>query len=208
MTSFKSIDPDRVRHPERDRFDPVTIAIHWGTLLLLAVIFAGAWALKHAADSATADAALKVHGSAGVLLWVLTLARLIWRATYGRTADLPNTVGRLQAGVARATQSGLYVLLTLQPVTGLLQNLLRGRPFELLGFSVPMLIARHRGLVKIFHGAHEIGAWALLVLIGLHAGAAIFHHLVLKDGVLRGMLPRGSGAAAADVRPGPAKLGE
>jgi cytochrome b561 len=208
MASFKSIDVDRVRHAEPDGFDPVSIAIHWGSLLLLAAIFAAAWVLEHAADLGTAEAALKAHRSAGALLWFLTLARLIWRATWARKPALPKTVGRLQAAVARATQSGLYLLLTLQPVTGLLQSLLRGRPFELFGFDIPALTARHRGLAKLFHGAHVIGAWALLALIGLHAAAAIFHHSVLRDGVLRSMLPRRPGAAPEDVRQSPARLGE
>lgn len=35
---------------------------------------------------------------------------------------------------------------------------------------------------------HEIGAWALLALIGLHA-AALLHGLLLRDGVLQRMLP-------------------
>jgi cytochrome b561 len=37
--------------------------------------------------------------------------------------------------------------------------------------------------------AHEFGAKALVVLIGLHAGAALFHGLVLRDVVLQRMLP-------------------
>lgn len=32
-------------------------------------------------------------------------------------------------------------------------------------------------------------AWTILVLAGLHAAAALFHHYVLKDDVLRRMLP-------------------
>jgi cytochrome b561 len=36
---------------------------------------------------------------------------------------------------------------------------------------------------------HETGAWLLLALIGLHAGAALFHALVLRDRVLQRMLP-------------------
>jgi cytochrome b561 len=190
MIRFKSVDAQPDRHRERVRFDALTVAMHWCSLLLLAGIFAGAWALKHVADSDTAEATLGLHRSAGVLLWLLSLARLGWKATYGQAAELPKTVGRLQACVARGTQYALYILVLLQPVTGALQSLLRGRPFPLLGVSVPMLVARNRGLSNMFHGAHEAGAWALLALIGLHAGAALFHHFVLRDGVLRAMLPR------------------
>ena len=43
---------------------------------------------------------------------------------------------------------------------------------------------------SLFVEAHAIGAKALMALIGLHAGAALFHRLVLRDGVLQRMLPR------------------
>ena len=36
---------------------------------------------------------------------------------------------------------------------------------------------------------HEFAGNLILILAGLHAAAAIFHHLVLKDGVLMAMLP-------------------
>ena len=189
MIGFKSADVDRRLAQSADRFDALTMAMHWGSLLLLAAIFAAGWALSYVADAA-AEATLDVHRSAGFLLWLLTFARLGWKGTCGRSAALPHSVGLLQAAIARATQHALYLLLLLQPITGLLQTVLRGQAFPLLGVSVPMLMARNRGLTKIFHGAHEVGGWALLVLIGAHTGAALFHHFVLRDGVLRAMLPR------------------
>ena len=175
--------------PRNDRFDAVTISMHWASLLLLVAIFAAAWPGGNASSEAAADSLLLIHRSAGVLLWALTLARLAWKYSLGRPAALPPTMGRAQRTMARANEYGLYGLLALQPITGFLQSALRGRPFPLLGFTFPALVERHRGLTKIFHGTHEVGAWALLILIGLHAAAALFHHFVLRDGVLRAMLP-------------------
>jgi cytochrome b561 len=172
-----------------DRFDSLTIAMHWGTLLLLVVIFAAAWTFGSATDSATAAGALLVHRSTGVLLWGLTVIRLGWKSSLGRAAALPSTISRLQHLGARAAEYALYALLLLQPITGFLQSVLRGKPFPLLGFSFPEIVARDRALTKAFHNFHEITAWALLGLIALHASAALFHHFALRDGVLRAMLP-------------------
>jgi cytochrome b561 len=48
-------------------------------------------------------------------------------------------------------------------------------------------------VIHILSGkVHEFGAKALLALVGLHAGAALFHRLVLRDGVLQRMSPRTS----------------
>ncbi len=173
-----------------DRFDPLTIAMHWTTLLLLVAMFATAWSLKAATNGAAADGLLLAHRSTGALLWLLVLARLVWKASFGRAAALPPTVGRLQHAVARANELGLYLLLVLQPVTGLGQSLFRGKSFVLLGVSLPVIVARNRALTTAFHHIHAVGAWILLGLIALHASAALFHHFVLRDGVLRAMLPR------------------
>jgi cytochrome b561 len=43
--------------------------------------------------------------------------------------------------------------------------------------------------VKFIHG--KLG-WLLLALVVLHAGAALRHRFVLRDGVLRRMLPFGT----------------
>jgi cytochrome b561 len=37
---------------------------------------------------------------------------------------------------------------------------------------------------------HAWGAWILIGLLLLHVGAALRHHLVLRDDTLRRMLPR------------------
>jgi cytochrome b561 len=186
--------------PARERFDAVSIALHWGSVLLLAVVAAAAWRHAQASDAAAASASLTAHRNAGVLLWLLTAARLGWKVRFARPAEPPASIGRAQRLAARATQQALYVLLVLQPATGLLQTVLRGRAFPLLGVSVPVLAERNRALVKLFHETHEWGAWALLALIGLHAGAALFHHLVLHDRVLRAMFPdlRGEKAASGE----------
>ena len=96
---------------------------------------------------------------------------------------------KLQQWIAKANEYGLYVLLLAQPITGLGDVVFHGRPFTLFIWQVPALLAPDPAIRSLFQEAHELGAKALLVLIGLHAGAALFHGLVLRDGVLQRMLP-------------------
>jgi cytochrome b561 len=168
---------------------PLTIAIHWATLLLIIAMFVSAWMIGGATDSASAGRLLLLHRSTGVTVWLLTLSRLGWKLTRGRSPALPDTVGDLQRLAARANEYCLYGLLALQPITGFLQSTLHGKPFPLLWFSFPATVSRDRAWTKIFHEVHALGAWALLALVALHAGAALFHHFALRDGVLRAMLP-------------------
>jgi cytochrome b561 len=96
---------------------------------------------------------------------------------------------KLQQSIAKANEYGLYALLFVQPITGLGRVLFRGHPFELFIWEVPVLLEPNPEARNFFLGAHEFGAKALLALIGLHAGAALFHRLILRDGVLQRMLP-------------------
>ena len=48
---------------------------------------------------------------------------------------------------------------------------------------------------------HGVAALALLGLIGAHVGAAMFHYLILKDGVLSRMLPSLRASALKTSKP-------
>jgi cytochrome b561 len=96
---------------------------------------------------------------------------------------------KFQQTIAKLNEYGLYAMLLIQPITGLGRVLLRGTPFDLFIWEVPALFAPDDAIHRLFVEAHEFGAGALFVLIGLHAGAALFHYFCLRDGVLQRMLP-------------------
>jgi cytochrome b561 len=75
------------------------------------------------------------------------------------------------------------------PVLGVLATQASGHPVTLLGIPLGSVVERNRALAEQIAEVHEIGAWALLALAGLHAAAAIWHHAVLRDETLRRMLP-------------------
>jgi len=57
---------------------------------------------------------------------------------------------------------------------------------------LPPLIDANRSLAKRIEDIHEVGANLGMLLIGLHAGAALIHHHLMRDDTLRRMLPRHS----------------
>lgn len=173
------------------RYDPVSISLHWLTLVLLIVLFGSIWAREGAGGGDTAALLLTVHRSAGVLVWLVTLARLIWKLSAASAPPLPAAMPRAQRWMARANEGALYLLLVAQPITGMVQSVARGKPFPLLGLAFPALMARDKALGHLFHDIHETSATVLLVLVGLHALAAIFHGVVMRDDVLGSMLPGG-----------------
>jgi cytochrome b561 len=178
-----------VAPPDATRFDSVSIGLHWTTAVLVAAMFASALSIGLAQDGATAAGLLTLHRSLGVTLWVLAIARLGWRLRFARRPPLPASLPILQRLAATLTEGALYVLLLIQPLTGLAQSVTRGRPFQLFLVQAPALMARDKPLTGLFHKIHELSAWMLLALIAVHTGAALFHRLVLKDGVLQSMWP-------------------
>jgi cytochrome b561 len=172
------------------RFDDVSIGLHWATAVLVAAMFASAWAIGFARDGRMAAGLLTFHRSVGVTLWILAIARLTWRLRHAARPSLPASLPALQRRAARVTEAALYILLLIQPLTGLAQTLTRGKPFQLFLFHAPAMMARSKPLTGVFHEIHELTAWAFVGLIGVHVGAAFFHHLVLKDRVLQSIWPR------------------
>ena len=179
-----------------ERFDRVSIALHWATAILVLGQFFSAWIVELGIGSLSLTM-LTVHRSTGTLTWMIVLARLIWRHGYAHLPPFPPSMPRLQQRVATANEYALYAALLAQPLTGLADTLFRGRAFDLFVWQVPPLLAIDRPLARLFHQAHEFGATLLVCLIGLHAAAALFHGLILRDGVLRRMLP---GTAAHRAR--------
>ena len=60
-------------------FDPVIRFLHWLTLFLVATIFVFAFSIEFASSKEQAVAFVQLHRSFGMTVWVVTLARLVWR---------------------------------------------------------------------------------------------------------------------------------
>ena len=171
---------------EADRFDRLSMALHWITVLLIAFQLVTAY-LPHAGEGART--LLMLHRSAGVLTLAIVLFRLVWRVRFARAPPLPGHMPSLQQWAARANEYALYALLAVQPLTGLADSVFRGRPLMLFGFQAPALMAFNKPLFHLSGELHELGAKVLLALIGVHIGAAILHAAVWRDGVMRRILP-------------------
>lgn len=172
------------------RFDATSIVLHWLTVLLIVGQFTTVWLHEAVGHGTSLGFELLVaHRTMGVTTWAIVLARVLWRRWFAYLPPFPESMPKLQQWIAKANEYGLYALLLVQPVTGLGEAVLHGRPFTLFIWQVPALLAPDAAIRGLFVKAHELGGNALLALIGLHASAALFHGFVLRDGVLQRMLP-------------------
>jgi cytochrome b561 len=121
---------------------------------------------------------------------ILAIFRAAWRLAHP-IPPLPASVPQWQRLAARTDQGLLYVLIFLMPLTGLIDAAAFSQPVRFFFlFDLPTVIAHNEPLGHAAFAVHKIGAKALYVLLFLHASAALYHHYLLKDDVLRRMLPR------------------
>jgi superoxide oxidase len=186
------------------QYDGVMRGIHWLTLGLIAGVFAAAWTAHSGLAGDWYQPVMQLHRSLGLSIEALTLARLAWRACSQMPA-LPVDLHPLPKLAARANEAMLYLLLLLQPLLGLLQTGARGQQVDLFFLvRLPPVIGSDRLLARLLHDLHALTANVLLILIGLHAGAALFHHFIRRDDVLNAMLPprlRNLGRSVFALRP-------
>jgi cytochrome b561 len=189
MSAAKSANVDRISiGVRRPPFDSVTICFHWATVLIVLAMFATAWLHSMSHDDAVKAILIQTHRSLGVTIWVATALRLAWRLTNAKLPPFPQNMPKVQQRLAKASEYGLYALLLVQPATGLAATLLRGRQFTIFLWQIPQLMPE-KALWFTLLWAHQLGAWALGALVIGHAGAALFHHFVLRDDVLQCMAP-------------------
>jgi cytochrome b561 len=173
----------------RPPFDSVTIAFHWTTVLIVLAMFATAWLHSRSHDDAVKAILLQTHRSLGVTIWVATVLRLAWRLTNAKLPPFPSHMTNIHRAIVKGAEYCLYALLLIQPATGLADTLFRGRHFALFFWQIPPLVPTDAALRDAFQLAHLLGAYAFGALVIGHAGAALFHHFVLRDDVLHCMAP-------------------
>ncbi|HUR40040.1 MAG TPA: cytochrome b/b6 domain-containing protein [Verrucomicrobiae bacterium] len=165
------------------------ISLHW---LLALLIFSG-WGLGfYMHELPTSPQKLQYyswHKWMGVTVFLLVLVRASWRL-FNVPPPLPHTVPPWQVSASRVSHVVLYLLMLALPLSGWLMSSAKG--FQTVYFGVlpiPDLLQKDKDLGELLAYVHWLLAFALAWLVALHVAAALKHHFLDKDGVLRRMLP-------------------
>ena len=86
----------------------------------------------------------------------------------------------------------LYVLMLLIPVIGVVARVWHGLSFDYGVFQLNFGVSSNPALFHPAEKIHQLLAYALFALAGLHAAAAVYHHFVRRDGILLRMMIRGT----------------
>ena len=175
---------ERSARETRTVYDRTTVALHWVTAASVAVLWIIGQTADWIPDGPVNTCYWSVHVVLGFVLAAVLLWRILWRASGGRRLPAADS-GALHV-FAKATHYLLYALLLVVVVLGVVNAFVRGyNLFDLV--SLPQL--GDRAMRRSISHWHGLAANILLGLAGFHAAAALVHHYVWGDAVLRRMLP-------------------
>jgi len=162
---------------------------HWLIALAVFALFVLGWVMVSYRMSPTKFQLYSLHKSLGLTVLLLVVLRLAWRA-FNVTPAPPTGSPRWERRAATLTHWLLYALLLAMPLSGYLINSAANFPLVVWGvLPLPNLTGENEQLQAWAEAAHLAMFWLLAGLIVLHVAAALRHHWLLKDDVLRRMLP-------------------
>jgi cytochrome b561 len=171
----------------QDGYGLVSIVLHWLVALAVIGLFVlGLWMVDLGYYHAWYQRAPDIHKSVGVTLFAIMLLRVVWRYTN----TIPEAIGtESQRKAAARVHRFMYALIYMLMLSGYLISTADGRSIRVFDqFAVPASISGLPNQADIAGKVHELLAFALIALAGLHTLAALKHHLVDRDRTLRRML--------------------
>lgn len=132
---------------------------------------------------------MPIHKSIGITVLALTILRVVWRLTH-RPPPLPANLPAWEKGAAHLTHFFFYAFMLVLPLSGWILTSAGTRPLNwFFLFDVPKFgVSKEDAIVGLSRSAHEVLPWIWVALLLVHIGAALRHHFILKDDVLRRMI--------------------
>jgi cytochrome b561 len=172
-------------------YNPTARALHWLIVLLVVIQFITAFAMPDIGPHATPTTLIDLHFSFGLLILIVMAIRLLHRLAHPVPLEAAGTPA-WENLAALAAHRLFYLILLVGPFLGWASASAHRLPVSLFGLLRLPDIAAPRARWALQAGdIHAWMMWVLLALAGLHAAAALYHHFVRRDGVLRRMLPHG-----------------
>jgi cytochrome b561 len=174
-----------------EKYTKTAIALHWLIALLIIAAFAlGVTMTDIPGLTPTKLKYFSWHKWIGVTVLGLAALRLLWRLTHAAPALPAGLMPAWQVMAAEGAHMLLYILMFAIPLSGYFYSLAAGVPVTYLGvLPLPVLIDPNPELKPVLKAVHYWLNMGLLAIVCLHAAAALKHHFIDRDSVLKRMLP-------------------
>jgi cytochrome b561 len=167
--------------------------LHWAVAASVLTIIPVGIAMDRVGEGPLQNNLYNLHKSLGALILLLMILRLVNRLVVGAPAPDP-AIARWQRAASSAVHGLLYVLLFSMSIVGYVAHSAYGAKIPFFGLlELPMIIGQNEPLSEKLFAFHKYTGWLVGVLVLMHIGAALQHHVIHRDNVLRRMLPRAMG---------------
>ncbi len=168
------------------RFALPARVLHWlMALLIYSMLLIGMGMLSTVSERYTT--LLAWHRPLGLAILILALIRWVVRLTH-QAPPLPADLPAFQVTLAKGSHYLLYALMIGMPLIGWAMQSAGGYPITLWqGFNLFPILPHDMAVYGALRRLHGLAAYAFFALILGHVGAALFHGLVRRDGVLKSM---------------------
>lgn len=169
-------------------YDRMLVVLHWVLALgLISQLGLGLWMEDIPKDPPGLRAQwFNLHKSIGICLGLLILWRLGWRLTHSVPLP-PKDLSSVQNALATLNHRLLYACMLAMPISGFAGSNFSAYPVKFFGLVLPKLWEPWPEAKEILSEVHEITGLVMMVLIGLHLLAAVWHQFVKRDGLLKRM---------------------
>lgn len=169
------------------RYGSVAKFFHWTiSMLVITMLFIG-YFMDDIKDKEIMGQVINLHKLIGLSILVLMLLRLAW--TLKNPKPLLLTATRWERIAERSVHDLFYVILIAMPLAGWIMSVAAGHVPHFFSWNISLPITQDKATAELAKTIHNTLALILIALISLHVLAALFHHWIKKDDVLRRMLP-------------------
>ena len=175
-------------------YNAVAKLLHWGMAVLIMGLLALGFVMTDMALSPEKLQYYSWHKWAGMTVFALVWLRLLWRVLNPPPA-YPSSMSPTLQRLAHLGNAALYGLMIIIPLSGWLLSSAKGVQTVWFGvLPLPDLLEKDKELGHLLHEVHEVLNFFLLFLLAGHVAAALKHHWIDKDDILKRMLPHGTSA--------------
>ena len=170
-----------------DSYPSAMKILHWFMAFLLIGMIALGWYMSElAGDDPLRGTLISLHKSFGVTIFILVFIRIAVRLSSVKP-KLPEQIKSLEACIAKFGYAVFYFLMIAIPFSGYKMSTQFGFPVKLFGLELPKLFPIDKIAARDVAEWHEILAYSLLAMIGLHVAGVVKHIVIDKVNLLKRM---------------------
>ena len=166
-------------------YGAISRLLHWGMAIAVLGMIVVGFIMANMPNSEQKFQLINLHKATGVLILLFVLLRLIWKLiNITVNIDIP-TWHRLAAKIGHTL---LYILMFVMPISGIVMSIVGGRNINIYGIYIIEAVTKNEQIATAAWIIHSYMAWAFASIISLHILAALYHHFIRKDNVLKSMI--------------------